>query len=166
MEWFDPGKGRLEHPGTFNNNVFTMAAGCAGVEQVLTAEVLKGLNERGERLKEGLCSVLKAAGLGGAEDVASLIRPLTDDEQEDPQVYSKWPVMFVKGEGSLLCVHFTGPERAKLHQLFWLTMLEKGFWIAARGFIALNIELTDEDVKRFIAAVESFVKQHRDILKR
>lgn len=166
MEWFDPAKGRLEHPGTFNNNVFTMAAGCAGVEQVLTGDVLKALNERGERLKEALEGVLKAAGLGDGEKARSMSRPLSDDEQEDPQVYNQCPVMFVKGEGSLLCVHFTGPERAKLHQLFWLWMVEQGFWIAARGFIALNIELTDEDVQRFIAAVEGFVTQHRELLRR
>ena len=30
MEMFDPRIGKLRHAGTFNNNVISMAAGCAG----------------------------------------------------------------------------------------------------------------------------------------
>ena len=52
MALFDPTKqGSLAHAGTFNNNVVSMAAGCAGCK-VLDKETTARLNELGETLKE------------------------------------------------------------------------------------------------------------------
>jgi len=52
MSRFDPRRpDALAHAGTFNNNVLTMAAGLAGLEQVLTPEAIRTLNERGENLR-------------------------------------------------------------------------------------------------------------------
>ena len=52
MALFDPTKqGSLAHAGTFNNNVVSMAAGCAGCK-VLNEETTGQLNELGETLKE------------------------------------------------------------------------------------------------------------------
>lgn len=52
MALFDPTKqGSLGHAGTFNNNVVSMAAGCAGCK-VLNEETTMRLNELGETLKE------------------------------------------------------------------------------------------------------------------
>ena len=52
MALFDPTKqGSLAHAGTFNNNVVSMAAGCAGCK-VLDEETTSRLNELGETLKE------------------------------------------------------------------------------------------------------------------
>ena len=51
MALFDPTKqGSLAHAGTFNNNVVSMAAGCAGCK-VLDEETTNCLNELGETLK-------------------------------------------------------------------------------------------------------------------
>ena len=51
MALFDPTKqGSLAHAGTFNNNVVSMAAGCAGCK-VLDEETTNRLNELGESLK-------------------------------------------------------------------------------------------------------------------
>src|SRR4051812_26354371 len=64
MAAYDPARpGALFHAGTFNNNVLTMAAGIAGLEQVLTDEVLVAVNERGDRLRAGLQDVARPAGL-------------------------------------------------------------------------------------------------------
>ncbi len=52
MALFDPTKqGSLAHAGTFNNNVVSMAAGCAGCK-VLNEETTSQLNELGENMKE------------------------------------------------------------------------------------------------------------------
>jgi glutamate-1-semialdehyde 2,1-aminomutase len=37
--------------------------------------------------------------------------------------------------------------------LLFLDLLERGFYVAPRGFIALSIEVTDDDVDEFVAAV-------------
>ncbi len=52
MALFDPTKqGSLAHAGTFNNNVVSMAAGCAGCK-ILNEDITNRLNKLGETLKE------------------------------------------------------------------------------------------------------------------
>ena len=59
MEMYDPSKsGGLAHAGTFNNNVVSMAAGCAGCK-VLDEETTNRLNGLGERLKETVTDVIE-----------------------------------------------------------------------------------------------------------
>ena len=59
MEMYDPRKsGGLAHAGTFNNNVISMAAGCAGCK-VLDEENTNRLNDLGERLKEMVTDVIE-----------------------------------------------------------------------------------------------------------
>ena len=59
MEMYDPSKsGSLAHAGTFNNNVISMAAGCAGCK-VLDEETTGRLNDLGESLKEMVTDVVK-----------------------------------------------------------------------------------------------------------
>jgi glutamate-1-semialdehyde 2,1-aminomutase len=64
MAAYDPARpGALFHAGTFNNNVLTMSAGIAGLEQVLTDDVLGAVNDRGDRLRALLVEVAAPAGL-------------------------------------------------------------------------------------------------------
>ena len=58
MELLDPRRAdALAHPGTFNNNTLTMAAGSAAVSGLLSAQALQRLNARGERLRESMLSM-------------------------------------------------------------------------------------------------------------
>jgi glutamate-1-semialdehyde 2,1-aminomutase len=137
MAAFDPSTGgRLGHAGTFNNNVVSMAAGIATLTEVLTPEILAATNARGERLRDGLDAVFSDHGLP----------------------------MCVTGSGSLMNIHGTaGPVTSiddlrgsndAWKELLFFAALDAGFFIARRGFIALSIEVTDEDVSSFLGVVD------------
>lgn len=144
MAHFDPGSsddtGRptLGHAGTFNNNVASMAAGVAALTEVLTPEVLAETNDRGDRLRRSLDTVFRESGLE----------------------------MSVSGVGSLMNVHGTaGPVTSaadladaddRLKEAFFFAMLSDGIYLARRGFIALSIEITDDDVDRVLDAAVRF----------
>ena len=134
MAHFDPSQpGALPHAGTFNNNVLSMAAGLAGLTQVLDDERLHALNARGDRLRDALNAVMAPHG---------------------------WTAT---GMGSMVGFHpVPGPVRSpadlataddRQRELLFLALLERGFYAAPRGFIALSIEVTDDDVDGFVAAV-------------
>ena len=134
MSRFDPSRpDALQHGGTFNNDVLTMAAGAAGLTQVLTDDEIARLNGLGDRLR----SRLNALDLG----------------------------LCATGLGSLVGIHFARgpirserdvPEAAELRGLLHLHMLERGYSYGRRGFVALSLPLTEEDVDGFAAAVEEF----------
>ena len=144
MELFDPRKrGFLAHAGTFNNNVLTMAAGRVGMEKVFTPERAQQLHERGERLRRELRaisegSLMKWTGLGSILNVT----------------FTTTPVEAIK------CPEDFGKPLTELGDLFHLYLLERGFYVARRGFIALSLALTDEDLAKFVDAVGDFLKQH------
>lgn len=139
MRRFDPSRpDALQHGGTFNNDVLTMAAGAAGLTQVLTEAEVSRLNDLGDRLRDRL-------------NAFSTERELT---------------FCATGYGSLVGLHFTlgpvrnegdVPESAELRALLHLHMLERGFSYGRRGFIALSLPLGEADVDGFAAAVEEFL---------
>ncbi|MFL5913867.1 MAG: aspartate aminotransferase family protein [Gaiellaceae bacterium] len=139
MGRFDPSRpDALQHGGTFNNDVLTMAAGAAGLTRVLTAAEIVRLNGLGDRLRERLNEFAAARGLG----------------------------FCATGYGSLVGLHFTqGPVRSErdvpatdeLRGLLHLHMLERGFSYGRRGFIALSLPLGERDIDGFAAAVEEFL---------
>lgn len=51
---FRPGKPKMKHPGTFNANPLSAAAGCAALRIVATGEPCRRANESGRRLRQGL----------------------------------------------------------------------------------------------------------------
>lgn len=128
--------GRLGHAGTFNNNVVSMAAGVVTLSEVLGPEVLAATNARGDRLRSELNA--------------------TFTRQRVP--------MCVTGSGSLMNVHGTaGPVTStadlraaddRWKELLFFDALDAGFYIARRGFIALSIEITDDDIDGFVEFVD------------
>jgi glutamate-1-semialdehyde 2,1-aminomutase len=136
MRRFDPSRpDALQHGGTFNNDVLTMAAGAAGLTQILTAAELSRLNRLGDRLRDRLNTFALEHGLA----------------------------FCATGYGSLVGLHFTAgpvrseadvPESAELRALLHLHMLERGFSYGRRGFIALSLPLDEADIDGFAAAIE------------
>ncbi len=139
MGVFAPASGGLTHGGTFNNNVLSMAAGVAALEEVLTDDLLAEVNGRGDRLREALADAFAAGRVP----------------------------MSVTGWGSLLNIHAVpGPvtsladlaaadERWK--ELLFLDMLDAGYYFARRGYIALSVAVTDAEIDGFVAAVTEWV---------
>ncbi|MGA1052746.1 MAG: aspartate aminotransferase family protein [Ilumatobacteraceae bacterium] len=140
MAAFDPARGgTLTHGGTFNNNVVTMAAGAAAMRELLSAEVLDGLFARGEALRRRLAAVFAESTLP----------------------------FCVSGLGSMMNIHTVpGPVRSpddltgadtELKQLLFHELLDRGCYLAARGFIALSVAITDDDCDRLVAATAEAV---------
>ncbi|KAL9113236.1 MAG: hypothetical protein Q9227_002571 [Pyrenula ochraceoflavens] len=161
MALYDPRDGKLEHPGTFNNNVLSMNAGVAGMK-LLTPEVMDGLNNLGEELKANIEKVLEEYGVTKGFKLPTV--------PEIPNLLNKAdsgarPKMYIKGVGSLLNVHFSGPEKDTLQALFWHHMLDHGIYLAPRGFVALSIEIGKEEIARFVGAVRAFCERYTDSLR-
>ncbi|KAI1629957.1 putative glutamate-1-semialdehyde 2,1-aminomutase [Exophiala viscosa] len=150
METYDPRNGKsLLHMGTFNQNTMSMNAGFAGLSRIFTADVCVEFNETGDRLRKRLNEVSSSSKLG------------------------------FTGLGSLISAHTTeaGVREAELKSggdhrelldvkdLFWFEMLEEGFWMARRGAIALMLGTPQEELDRFVDAVDRFVKRHEHVLK-
>lgn len=140
MAAFDPAQGgELTHGGTFNNNVVTMAAGAAATRELLSAEALDALFVRGEELRRRIAEVFAASPL-----------PLS-----------------VTGLGSLMNLHTVrGPVTSPhdltasdpvLKQLLFHELLDRGIYLAARGYIALSLAITDHDCDAFITALDDAV---------
>ena len=146
MERFDPRRpDAWPHAGTFNNNVLTMAAGVAGLERLFTADVAQALFVRGELLRGRLNAV--CAGM-----------PL------------QWT-----GLGSMMTAHFhIGPvDRPAdvadadpgLRELLFLDLLERGFYVARRGMVALSLEVGEGEMEGFCDAVADFVEARGTLLR-
>ena len=147
MDRFDPRRpDALPHAGTFNNNVLTMSAGLAGLNEVFTPEASVALNARGDALRDRLNALCQAADA---------------------------PMQFT-GIGSMLSVHMMrGPIRspadaakgdAKLKELFFFDMLASGIWLARRGMVALMLPLGDREYDKLAGAVEEFLSARRSLL--
>jgi glutamate-1-semialdehyde 2,1-aminomutase len=58
------------------------------------------------------------------------------------------------GLGSLMTIH---PESEERKRLLFFELLDRGFWVASRLMLALNLEITDEICDSFAGAVESIL---------
>jgi glutamate-1-semialdehyde 2,1-aminomutase len=142
MELFDPARpGSLPHAGTFNNNVLSMAAGFTGLTQVYPPEVAERHTERGETLRGDLNGIFERAGA---------------------------PFQ-VTGVGTLLNVHpVTGPVTSpadladgepRLLELLFLDLLERGYYLAPRGYLALSLAVTPAQLDGFGQAVTEILAE-------
>ena len=71
--------------------------------------------------------------------------------------------MYISGMGSILAMHFP-PSPPHLQSLFYHHMLSKNIYLAERGFMALNIELSMKEVNKFVAATGDFIEKYKDLM--
>jgi glutamate-1-semialdehyde 2,1-aminomutase len=147
MRRFDPLQpDALAHAGTFNNNVFTMAAGVAGLRDVYTPSAAVALSARGDALRGRLDTVAREA---------------------------RFAMQFT-GLGSMMNVHMCpGAVRSvrdlerssrPLSDLFYFQALNSGLWLARRGMINLSLPIGDTECDRLVGAVEAFVESCNRLL--
>jgi len=146
MSVFEPGHGSsLTHSGTFNNNELAVAAGVVVLRDVLTDDMIVSVNERGDHLRLELNAVFDRTGVE----------------------------MIATGLGSLLTLHATkGPVKSprdlntankELEELLFFDLLERGYYLARRGFIALSIDITDEYVNALVDVVGEWAQSVRHL---
>ncbi|KAK6865440.1 hypothetical protein PG995_001968 [Apiospora arundinis] len=137
----------VPHAGTFNNNVLTMAAGSAGLEKVFSPDLARALHSRGDDLRNKLNYVAKST------------------------------ILRVTGCGSIMAFHFTATPSEKIHSIrdieghntslldiLHLHMLNQGFYIARRGFVALSLELTAKELESFVEAIQGFLRKYANLV--
>ncbi|MFO0992623.1 MAG: aminotransferase class III-fold pyridoxal phosphate-dependent enzyme [Hyphomicrobiales bacterium] len=155
MSRFDPARpDAFPHGGTFNNNVVAMAAGCAALTELLTADNLNRMNALGDRLRGRL------TGLAAKHDLP----------------------MLVTGFGSIFGIHFhqgaarniddldrgeTGRERAvaDLKKLFHLDMIAAGHYISRRIMGNLSLETSVQETDSFVEAVDEFLVNRGSLMR-
>ncbi len=147
MERYDQTGGNpLPQAGTFNNNVLTMRAGLAALEEIYTEDAARGLNARGDDLRARLNALAGGHGV---------------------------PVRFT-GAGSMLNVHFTdGPVRApedarkadpRKRALFHFDMMDQDRFLARTGMIVLSLPMTEAETDGLAAAVDEFFASRKTLL--
>jgi glutamate-1-semialdehyde 2,1-aminomutase len=147
MDLLTPGHPKgLYHSGTYNNNITTLSAACAVLEQVWTPEEASKLFALGDWFSGELNRVSKEAG-------SSLV---------------------ISGVGSIVAVHFTGkPIRnaadtlagnMNLRELFVFDMFAKGFFLSYRAMISLMTTHTKEELQNFIDAVKEWLIERKEFV--
>jgi glutamate-1-semialdehyde 2,1-aminomutase len=146
MQRLDPTRpDGLTHSGTYNNNVLTMAAGIAGLEQVYTPEAAERLNAGGDRLRAKLNAAV---------------------EKHDVPIQ-------VLGQGSILCFHpqaglirrpaDLAKAPAALRKLLHLELNLRGLYLARRGFMSLSLPMTDDDHDVMVAAFDAYLGDYAGV---
>ncbi|KAI0160418.1 class III aminotransferase [Xylariaceae sp. FL1272] len=150
MALFDPREPNfLRHAGTFNNNVLTMNVGAVGLEKIFTVAKARELHTLGDELRDrinGLGSKMKVLGCGSifafhfTDAEIRDIRSPADCKDEDPRVLD----------------------------ILHLEMLNQGFYLARRGYVALSLLFLEgngrKELDRFVEAVKKFLVDFKDIL--
>lgn len=145
---FDPrAPGAWPHAGTFNNNVFTMSAGLAGLTHVYTPERAVSLNADGDALRTRLSRAIADRGL-----------PLV-----------------MTGRGSMMAVHAgtaapTSPPEAgarnrRLIDLMHLDLIHGGIYTARRGMMVLSLPMDADAFDTLAAAFEEFLDSRRPVIE-
>lgn len=172
MERFDPSKGQLFHPGTYNNNVLSMSAGLAGLEIYNAAEVER-LNKLGEDVKKQIQQVLIeeeiypstiADALADIVEIDSFERETSLEINGDSQTVEKLPPMFITGRGSMLNVRFSGSNSGLWQALYYHHMLSKNIHVAVRGYTPLHLRISRDHVRQYLSAIREFVLLHKSQL--
>ena len=147
MDRFDPARpGAFSHGGTFNNNVLSMAAGLAGLRNVLSREASDRMNDLGDALRKNMNASIAAHGVAAC----------------------------VTGCGSLMNVHFmpagtVSPATvesadARYHKLWHMEMLLAGQYVTARGMLALALPHREAETDGLVSAFDRFLGEYRSIL--
>ncbi len=147
MALFNPKlKGALAHAGTFNNNVCSMAAGCAAIGKVYTPERAKEFFDWSEAFRLSLNDLFSAKAVP----------------------------MYANGMGSIIAIHFSSePTKTpadisagcrSLRPLLHMEMLLDGISICGRGDFFLSLPMDESHLTKARASLERFIDRHKPLI--
>jgi glutamate-1-semialdehyde 2,1-aminomutase len=134
------------HAGTFNNDICSMAAGCAAMGKIYTPKRAQEFLERSEAFRLSLNELFVA------RDVP----------------------MYANGMGSIIAIHFSRKPTKRtsdisagcraLRPLLHMEMLLEGVLICSRGDIFLSLPMTAAHLSRANDALDSFIERHKPLI--
>jgi glutamate-1-semialdehyde 2,1-aminomutase len=147
MRHFNPKRAdRWNHAGTFNNNTCTMAAGCAAMGKIYTAERAQEFFDWSEAFR------LSLNELFAARDVP----------------------MYANGMSSIIAIHFSREATKKptditagcqsLRPLLHMEMLLEGVLICSRGDFFLSLPMNESHLSRAKEALEKFIDRYKELI--
>ena len=148
MEQFNPKRhGALAHAGTFNNNVCTMAAGCAAMSKVYTPQRAAEFFDWSEAFRLSLNDMF------AAKDVP----------------------MYANGLASMIAIHFSKKPTKRpsdisagcqsLRPLLHMELLLDGILVCGRGDVFLSLPMDDEHLARARTALERFADRYKPLIE-
>jgi len=148
MAKFDPRqKGALAHAGTFNNNVCSMAAGCAALSKVYTPQRATEFLDWSEAFRLSLNEMFAA--------------------KEVP--------MYANGLGSMIAIHFSSkptkrptditPGCQSLRPLLHMELLLDGMLVCRRGDLFLSLPMNDQQLSKARSTLEKFADRYKPLIE-
>ncbi|MDH3621219.1 MAG: aminotransferase class III-fold pyridoxal phosphate-dependent enzyme [Gammaproteobacteria bacterium] len=148
MAQFDPRrKGGLAHAGTFNNNVCSMAAGCAALREVYTAERAAEFLDSSESFRLSLNDMFAAKSVP----------------------------MYANGMGSMIALHFSREPTKRpsditagcqsLRPLLHMELLLDGVLICRRGDLFLSLPMDDSHLEKAHRALGKFADTYKPLIE-
>jgi glutamate-1-semialdehyde 2,1-aminomutase len=149
MGHFNPKrKGALAHAGTFNNNVCSLAAGCAAVGKVYTPERAAEFFDWSEAFRLSLNDMFAAKAVP----------------------------MYANGLGSIIAIHFSSMPTKRptditagcrsLRPLLHMELLLDGVLVCSRGDLFLSLPMDDDHLSRARLALEKFADRYKPLIER
>jgi glutamate-1-semialdehyde 2,1-aminomutase len=151
---FRPGKAKMRHPGTFNANPLSAAAGIATLEQVASGEPCRQANEVARLLRQRLNALFAERGwdwVAYGEFSAVRLLPGYAGPRPDGDDFIPHGGAFDK---------LDGPRDARLVHAFRRGMLLHGVDLPGLAGMTMAAH-SDEDVERTVAAVAGTVEALR-----
>jgi glutamate-1-semialdehyde 2,1-aminomutase len=139
--------GRWNHAGTFNNDVFSMAAGCAAMGKIFTPQRAQDFFDLSEAFRFSLNDLF------AARDVP----------------------MYANGMGSIIAIHFSRvPTKRKsdisagcqaLRPLLHMELLLDGVLVCSRGDMFLSLPMTEEHLDQARQALDRFIDRFKPLIE-
>jgi len=148
MALFNPKLGGvLAHAGTFNNNVCSMAAGCAAMGKIYTPERAAEFFDWSESFRASLNELFVAKAMP----------------------------MYANGMGSMIAIHFSStPTKIpadisagcrSLRPLLHMELLLEGVLVCGRGDMFLSLPMDETHFSKARLALESFIDRNKSVIE-
>ena len=142
--------GKIAHPGTFNANPLSAAAGCAALKLVADEPIVDTADQRADRLKDGLNEILGKMEIPGcAYGVSSIVHMRLGVDHDCDRIYCDQV-------DQATATGFSSETKRLLHR----ALINVGVWGNPASFI-LSATHSEEDIDTTLARYEEALRQVR-----